>query len=419
MVSVKPGWALQEPLERLRRAVIDQNKPGSLEGLLARHILSSNSHFSLDWRVECDQTWMDHYNPASLPMVASLGYSMAHDFHAARLPALREGIERSMGRDPLRGGHLNLNRHSATLLGLVLGVETLGPSYTEELAWSRRLATSLPEDPHGVEGDVLYAYIRWTVLGEKAQIPTLPALSLYQFSFYDWMIRRNLNRNVIAPEELRQSRVRALELAATDLAFETAYQAALIWAAVEASLFHALDSAALAPSHVAAVLRNFEAAMRRWRWDSDDLSHPIRWTIRQEREVQDILWLILRSYFDDVIDEETLPKFGHASYRIDFGIPSLGVIVEVKYAFERGDFKKIEKEILQDLVPYLSPSDRYRSVIVFIYDASASVQEHDMTRQSLLTAPGVVDVIIVSRPSQVTSMREQAAEKMPRPNANG
>ena len=167
------------------------------------------------------------------------------------------------------------------------------------------------------------------------------------------------------------------------------------------------------------VLRNFEAAMRRWRWDSDDLSHPVRWTVRQEREVQDILWLILRSYFDDVIDEETLPKFGHASYRIDFGIPSLGVIVEVKYAFERGDFKKIEKEILQDLVPYLSPSDRYGSVIVFIYDASASVQEHDMTRQSLLTAPGVVDVIIVSRPSQVAGIREQAAEKMPTPNANG
>jgi hypothetical protein len=413
MVSVKSGWALQEPLERLRRAVVDQNKPGSLEGLLARHILASaNPRFRLDWHVDCNQAWIDQsYNPGSLPMVAALGYSMANDFRPEYLPILREGIARAVGRDPLRGGHLNLNRHSATLLGLALGVAALGPSNKEELAWSRRLAASLPSEPGGAEAEVLYPYIRWQALGEKARVPPLSQLSAYQFSFYDWMIRRDLNRNVIVPDELRQNRVRVLELAATDLAFETAYQAALIWGAVEASLFNALDAAALGPHHVAAVLRNFEPAMRRWRWDSHDLSRPVRWTIRQEREVQDILWLVLRSYFTDVIDEETLPKFGHASYRIDFGIPSLSVIVEVKYAFERSDFKKIEKEILQDLIPYLNPSERYRSVIVFIYDASASVQEHDVTRQSLSAVSGVVDVIIVSRPSQVPESREQSAQK--------
>jgi hypothetical protein len=39
---------------------------------------------------------------------------------------------------------------------------------------------------------------------------------------------------------------------------------------------------------------------------------------------------------------------------------------------------------------------------VLIYDDSASVQEHDTTRQALLEIPGVVDVVIVSRPSQLT-----------------
>lgn len=131
-----------------------------------------------------------------------------------------------MGRDPLGGGHLNLNRHSATLLGLVLGVAALGLSNGEEVAWSHRLAATLPAEPDGAEAEVLYPYIRWTVLGEKAQIPMLQGLSLYHLSFYDWMIRRSLNRNAIAPQELRESRLRALELAATDLVFETAYQAA-------------------------------------------------------------------------------------------------------------------------------------------------------------------------------------------------
>jgi hypothetical protein len=63
---------------------------------------------------------------------------------------------------------------------------------------------------------------------------------------------------------------------------------------------------------VVAVLQNCEAAMKRWRWDGDELRKPIRWSATQEREVQDILWLILRSYFQDVVDEDALPKLGHS-----------------------------------------------------------------------------------------------------------
>ena len=57
--------------------------------------------------------------------------------------------------------------------------------------------------------------------------------------------------------------------------------------------------------------------MKRWRWDADELQRPIRWPVTQEREVQDILWLILRSYFPDVVDEDALPKLGHSTYKAD------------------------------------------------------------------------------------------------------
>jgi hypothetical protein len=59
-----------------------------------------------------------------------------------------------------------------------------------------------------------------------------------------------------------------------------------------------------------------------------------------EREVQDILWLILRPVFDDLVDEETLHTVGHSTYRADFGIPSLGLLIEVKYARMASDFKE-------------------------------------------------------------------------------
>ena len=105
--------------------------------------------------------------------------------------------------------------------------------------------------------------------------------------------------------------------------------------------------------HLSLLLRRFPAAMRRWRWDSGDrIKEPIHWPITSEREIQDILWLVLRSVFDDVIDEDTNPKVGHASTRADFGIPSIRLLVEVKYVYDgtTAEFKKIEQEVMIDSV---------------------------------------------------------------------
>ena len=40
------------------------------------------------------------------------------------------------------------------------------------------------------------------------------------------------------------------------------------------------------------------------------------------------------------------------------------------------DVKKIEKEVMEDSIAYLSGTTAYKEIVVFIYDASASVQEH-------------------------------------------
>jgi hypothetical protein len=159
------------------------------------------------------------------------------------------------------------------------------------------------------------------------------------------------------------------------------------------------------------ILSRFEAAMRRWRCD-DSMKQPILWPITAEREVQDILWLMLRPVFGDLVDEEALPRLGHSTYLADFGIPSLGILIEVKYVRERGDFKKIEKEILEDSVAYLNGVTAYKEIVVFIYDESASVQEHDTTAAALRGIDRISDVIIVSRPSQVArpTLRRQPAD---------
>jgi hypothetical protein len=124
----------------------------------------------------------------------------------------------------------------------------------------------------------------------------------------------------------------ASEALRTDLDQLSVSRIALIYRVVTAILDASIDQAILSRSHLVAVLERFEAAMRRWRFDTDSLQKPIRWPVTAEREVQDILWLVLRSVFDDVVEEETLPKVGHSTYRADFGIPSLGVLIEAKYA---------------------------------------------------------------------------------------
>ena len=400
MVSLEQGWTLQGTLQRLVAAITEQNKPGSVEGLLAKHVLRAEP-FYIDWNVTCSDHWISsQFSVASLPAVSALGYSMSDDYNSAYEPSLREGLNRVMSRDPALGAHLSITHSPALFLGLLLGILTLKTDKTQELAWCRRVVADFP----GADVEVnepLFAYIRCLASGSKIRIPILADCGLYPMCFYEWALRRQLCENLPGQEDLRAARRKMLNRAVTELQVETAYHAAFIWSAVHANVFHAIDSSLLNPHHVAAVLENFADAMRRWRWDELTAKRAVRWPIVSEREVQDVLWLILRSYFPDVVDEDTLPKFGHASYRIDFGIPSLGLIIEVKYAADRADFRRIEKEILEDLVPYLSCGDRYHSLLVFIYDASSSVQEHGTTKQCLKNAPGVSDVVIACRPSQI------------------
>jgi hypothetical protein len=121
---------------------------------------------------------------------------------------------------------------------------------------------------------------------------------------------------------------------------------------------------------------------------------------------------MLRSTFDNVVDEDTLSKFGHSSYRADFGLPRLGVLIEVKYAYKGADFKKIENEVMIDSIAYLKNTDRYKEIIVFIYDESGSVEHHDLTRRTLLELDGVTDVVVASRPGILPVPTRKAARQV-------
>jgi hypothetical protein len=415
MVSLNQQAYLEPSLDRLRVAVLEQNRPGSVEGLLAHHVLRDGPLINIEWQVGCTKEWMDsEFKPTNLDHVAALGYFLWANPTSKFMPQLLDGLGRVRERDAFKGEHLSIAHNPSRLLGIILGSLAAGDAGADTLTWCRSVLEKL-EQKGETDFDPLVPYLFYRALNRKIDIARQRKGTLYELALLDWVIRQGVYQTEPSLEQLEEDRQRILFAATTELRFESASQAAFILTGVTSTVFHALGNAALNARHVAAVLRNFEPAMKRWRWDGDDLQRPIRWPITQEREVQDILWLILRSYFPDVVDEDALPKLGHSTYKADFGIGSLKLTIEAKFATSKDDFKNIEKEVQEDCIPYLRDL-RYESLIVFIYDDSASVQEHDTTRTALLEIPGVVDVVIVSRPSQLPAKLTTVAQTQAAPS---
>ena len=401
---------LSNVLERLRADIASANQQGNVEGSLARHFLGDDTRLGFDWEVDCDGQWLQNcYDPSSLPSVAALAFAAPRRITEAMQTGLVNGLDRAVARDAATASQ-NVTLHSpAVLIGLVLAANQLKDRAPQYLAWCREVIQALCESSHG-GGDGLVAYA-----GNLAGVHTtvsqrLQGGSAFELATLEWL--SSLPDAVSMPparrKAIRQSLVEAI--LREQVVSRASHEAALIWLAVHNAVSEATSELLRSPATIVHLLEQFEPSMKRWRWDVSTLQSPIRWPVVSEREIQDILYLMLRPVFLDLEDEDALPKFGHSTYRADFGIPSLGLLIEVKYARSASDFKNIEKEVLEDIVPYLQTPERYHRIVVFIYDDSASVQVHETTARALRRAPGIDGVVIASRPSQLPL--EQVAGKV-------
>ncbi len=389
-------------ISALQQRIATANAPGNLDGLLARHILDQSPGFA--WSVDpMSGSWLkdnaDRLEETSALAVLGYGLAVPSSAGAEVRPQLRAGLRRLLRRDPFPGDRLSFLHDIRILLGICLAAESVKPELPEAALWLRETLADPRLQPADRFHELAQRHVYATLTGEQIPLGNLQNMPGSDAAMAYWMTRRGTARltdpaaDARALQELTMRA--ALRVRPPDVAVPQA--ALLLWAADDI-VGSSIDQMVLSRSHVGMVLRRFEAAMRRWRWDNDDLQHPIRWEVRSEREVQDILWIMLRSAFDEVVDEDTLPKFGHSSYRADFGLPRLGVLVEAKYVYKSADFKKIENEVMIDSIAYLKNTSRYKEIVVFIYDESGSVEHHDLTRETLLELDGVTDVVIASRP---------------------
>lgn len=392
--------------QRIQRASL----PGSLDGLFAFHVLSNATVPGLTWEVSpLTEPWLEQNagRLAHAPQLAALGYGLAHFSHSAvddeAMTRLVAGLEQLMRRVPYPSDGVTFLNDPRQLLGIGLAAETVREKLPAFGEWLRRTV----DDPRFRSADARLDLIRQHVcgiLGDGAPPPVRLTGSedAAHLALLHWLAAAGTAR-LPDTADLKALHHRVLHgtlhTRAEDL---TVPDAALLLAAAEDIVTASIDNAVLNPGHVGVILRRFEPAMRRWRYDDPaKVKEPVQWPVPSEREVQDIIWLLLRSAFDDVVDEEPLRKVGHSSYRSDFGLPRLGLLIEIKYVRSAAEFKKVEKEIYEDSVAYLKEKATYKKITVFIYDASSSGQEHATTIDALLSVEGIADVVIASRPSQL------------------
>lgn len=140
------------------------------------------------------------------------------------------------------------------------------------------------------------------------------------------------------------------------------------------------------------ILSGFEAAMERW---------PVEWGIEREEHLQDILYLILKPLFPDLVYEDPLPKSGMRSTRPDFGIRSMRLAIEAKYVYRSSDFGKIQQDIESDSVGFFANHSLYDKFVVFVYDASRSVERHHTFLSGIQNLERVAEVFVVSAPGKL------------------
>lgn len=153
---------------------------------------------------------------------------------------------------------------------------------------------------------------------------------------------------------------------------------------------------------VTQLLKGVESGLKRWVFEDKPKTKKCttqKWDIQNEYHVQSLLWSLLRPLFSDLKDEEYLQSIGYKHPRVDLAIPSLRLIIEVKYlrSSVQSSLAKITEEIAADANLYLNGND-FDQIIVFVWDHSASVQHHESLVQGFIQFPGIKDAVIVSRP---------------------
>lgn len=165
---------------------------------------------------------------------------------------------------------------------------------------------------------------------------------------------------------------------------------------------------------VARLLQGTPRALQQWPWEDKPKtknSRAAKWHVDNEYHVQALLWAMLSPIFPDLRREEYAPQVGPIQPRVDFGIPSLRLLIEAKFTRTRAALKDTVNEIAQDASNYFTTPGSYDRLLVFVWDNGAHSEDHGLVIEGMRKFDRVADAVIVSRPGHMPDVEESNTMK--------
>ncbi len=151
-------------------------------------------------------------------------------------------------------------------------------------------------------------------------------------------------------------------------------------------------------------LEHIPVGLKRWTWEGAGRTRgaePVKWPVKNEYHVQNLLYVLLAPIFTDIADEVNLQPVGQKNPRIDLYLPSLHTIIEVKYRKDaKKSFQALIGEIAEDASLYRADAKYKDAIIVsFLWDCTRATQEHAKFKEGVRRIEGINGCVVVSAPS--------------------
>ncbi|MBL9177234.1 MAG: hypothetical protein JNM65_04160 [Verrucomicrobiaceae bacterium] len=157
-------------------------------------------------------------------------------------------------------------------------------------------------------------------------------------------------------------------------------------------------------SQVRRVLEGVQSSLYRWVWEEKPRTsrrgaQPRKWHIENEYHFQSLLYAVLRPIFADLREEEYTPSVGTTQPRADLYIPSLKLVIEVKFWYGRDNSRELINQLAADASLYRAKGSEVQSVIPIIWDEGRRTEEHSVIQDGVAVLEGLGKAIFVNRPS--------------------
>lgn len=344
-------------------------------------------------------------NPAvnNYSNVAQIAFLVEIDseYNSNLLPILIDGLQRTANRSPMivGVGPAAFYNDAIALLGIALGAKRTGGDIRDDIArWMRSFVPVSIETSHSWKQALMAAAL--FVLDDDS---VMSVGHIHSLEMELALISRGIN--CFPPTNFDRTYAAICKGAIEDDG-EIALAAARLQS-LDYLTNHLPAISINMPTipQVVQVLSNLPPAFRRWVWEDSAKtrkSAPQKWDVQNEYHVQSLLYFILAPLFPDLEDEFYLENTGQLNPRADIGLPSLNLIIEVKYLRKSKSFQNMLEEIAADATLYFKKEsvykDKYNQMLVFLWDDSNRTQEHGIFRNGVRSFINIADVVVIARP---------------------